>query len=155
MQRVLLVDGDIQFRKEMKARLTQRGVSVACAGTAREGLKMYRRGRPACVIAEADLPDGDGFPVLEEAHRHTPVVMVSEGFSPDQVFSAISGGAYDCLSKPVDDPTLDGLLHRLSSERNPIPADAGLIESVPYVDGEMVVGRSPDRGRLWPSIAWP
>ena len=142
MQRVLLVDGDIQFRKEMKDRLKRRGVSVACAGTAREGLRMYRRGRPACVFAEADLPDGDGFPVLEEAHPQTPVVMVSEGFSPDQVFSAISGGAYDCLSKPVDDPTLDGLLYRLRRERNPIPADAGLIESGSDVDGEMVVGRS-------------
>ncbi len=142
MQRVLLVDGDMQFRKEMKDRLKRRGVSVACAGTAREGLRMYRRGRPACVFAEAELPDGDGFPVLEEAHRQTPVVMVSEGFSPDQVFSAISGGAYDCLSKPVDDPTLDGLLYRLRREQNPVPADAGMIESGSDVDGEMVVGRS-------------
>ncbi len=142
MQHVLLVDGDRQFRKEMKDRLKRRGVSVACAGTAREGLRMYRRGRPACVFAEAELPDGDGFPVLEEAHKHTPVVMVSEGFSPDQVFTAISGGAYDCLSKPVDDPTLDGLLYRLRSERNPTPADTGPVEPDSDVDGEMVVGRS-------------
>ncbi len=142
MQHVLLVDGDKQFREEMKGRLTRRGVSVACAGTAREGLRLYRNGRPGCVFAEAELPDGDGFPVLEEAHRHTPVVMVSEGFSPGQVFSAISGGAYDCLSKPVDDPTLDGLLYRLRRERNPAPADAGPGEHVPDVDDVMVVGRS-------------
>lgn len=142
MQRVLLLDGDSRFRKEMKDRLTRRGVSVACAGTAREGLRLYRSGRPACVFAEAELPDGSGFPVLEEAHRHTPVVMVSEGFSPDKVYSAISGGAYDCLSKPVDDPTLDGLLYRLRRERDAPPAEAGLFEPVPDVGGDMVVGRS-------------
>ena len=142
MQRVLLVDGDSRFRKEMKDRLTRRGVSVACAGTAREGLRLYRRGRPAWVFAEAELPDGGGFPVLEEAHRYTPVVMVSEGFSPDKVYSAISGGAFDCLSKPVDDSTLDGLLYRLRRERNPPPLEAGPLEPVPDVGGEMVVGRS-------------
>ena len=142
MQRVLLVDGDSRFRKEMKDRLTRRGVSVACAGTAREGLRLYRRGRPAWVFAEAELPDGGGFPVLEEAHRYTPVVMVSEGFSPDKVYSAISGGAFDCLSKPVDDPTLDGLLYRLRRERNPPPLEAGPLEPVSDVGGEMVVGRS-------------
>ena len=142
MQRVLLVDGDSRFRKEMKDRLTQRGVSVSCAGTAREGLRLYRLGRPACVFAEAELPDGVGYPVLEEAHRHTPVVVVSEGFSPDQVYSAISGGAFDCLTKPVDDPTLDGLLYRLHRERNRQPVDGGPVESVKDVGGEMVVGRS-------------
>ena len=142
MQRVLLVDGDSRFRKEMKDRLTRRGVSVACAGTAREGLELYRRGRPACVFAEAELPDVGGFPVLEEAHRHTPVVVVSEGFSPDQVYSAISGGAFDCLTKPVDESTLDGLLYRLRRERIPPTAEAGRLEPVPDVGGEMVVGRS-------------
>ncbi len=142
MQRVLLVDGDSRFRREMKDRLTRRGVSVACAGTAREGLRLYRRGRPAWVFAEAELPDGGGFPVLEEAHGQTPVVMVSEGFSPDQVYSAISGGAFDCLSKPVDDPTLDGLLYRLRRERNPPPVEAGPVEAVQEIGGAMVVGRS-------------
>ncbi len=141
MQRVLLVDGDSRFRREMKDRLTRRGVSVACAGTAREGLRLYRRGRPACVFAEAEPQDGGGFPVLEEAHRHTPVVVVSEGFSPDQVYSAISGGAFDCLTKPVDDPTLDGLLHRLRRERK-TPVEACPLEHVPHVGGEMIVGRS-------------
>ncbi len=142
MQRVLLLDGDSRFRREMKDRLTRRGVSVACAGTAREGLRLYRRGRPACVFAEAELPDGSGFPVLEEAHRHTPVVMVSEGFSPDKVYTAISGGAFDCLSKPVDDPTLDGLLYRLRNEREPPPTETGPAGPVPDAGGEMVVGRS-------------
>lgn len=142
MQRVLLLDGDSRFRREMKDRLTRRGVSVACAGTAREGLRLYRRGRPACVFAEAELPEGGGFPVLEEAHRHTPVVMVSEGFSPDKVYTAISGGAFDCLSKPVDDPTLDGLLYRLQSEREPPPVETGLAGPIPDAGGEMVVGRS-------------
>ncbi len=82
MQRVLLVDGDMQFRKEMKDRLKRRGVSVACAGTAREGLRMYRRGRPACVFAEAELPDGDGFPVLEEAHRQNSGGYGKRGIFP-------------------------------------------------------------------------
>ena len=142
MQRVLLVDGDSRFRNEMKDRLARRGVNVACAGTAREGLRLYRRGRPAWVFAEAELPDGGGFPVLEEARHHTPVVMVSEGFSPDKVYTAISGGAFDCLSKPVDDPTLDGLLYRLRRERDLPREDTGPVEPVPDVSGEMVVGRS-------------
>ena len=72
------------------------------------------------------------------------MVMVSEAFSSKAVFAAVSRGAYDCLTKPVDDVTLDDLLRRLGSENSPsLRCVAGECHPATGPDEEMVVGRSP------------
>jgi DNA-binding NtrC family response regulator len=147
MDRVLLVDGDERFSHDMGVRLAGRGLKVSLFRTAEEGVKAVREGDAKYVFTESVLPDGDGFPLLAAAHTsrsYTPVVMVSKSFSPELVLSAIAKGAYDCIPKPVDDPTLDSLLERLEDEENalggshrpPGPRNKG-------EDG-MVVGSCPE-----------
>ena len=108
---------------------------------------MVRERPPGLVLTEALLPDGDGFPLLEAAcgwDVHTPVVVVSERLSPALVFSAISLGAYDCLAKPVEDATLDGMLSGIRSGGRPSLRCTAVDDGPSPDDGEeMVVGRSP------------
>ncbi len=145
MDQVLLVDSDERFCRDMAGRLARRGLQVAHAGTAQEGLRMVRDGAPKLVLTEALLPDGEGFPMLEAAQGsgiRPLVVVVSEAFSPELVFSAISRGAYDCLPKPVDDPTLDDLLSRLQGEGRPsLRCRTDGEAAPPDARDEMVVGR--------------
>ncbi len=145
MDQVLLVDGDEGFCRDMAERLTRRGFLVSQAGTALEGLRMVQKRAPKLVLTEAVLPDGDGFPLLEAAQGqegYTPVVVVSETFSPELVFSAISRGAYDCLPKPVDDPALDDLLGRLQGEGRPsLRCRTDRDTPLAGAQDEMVVGR--------------
>ena len=147
MERVLLVDADDRFYRDMSERLELRGLDVTRAESAREGLEMVRERSPEFVLTEALLPDGDGLPLLEEAGRMegpTPVVVVSDRFSPRLVLSSMSLGAFDCLPKPVDDPTLDGLLGRIQGRGRPSPrCRAEGSETAPKGEREMVVGRSP------------
>ena len=67
--------------------------------------------------------------------------MLSKSFSPDFLLSAIAKGAYDCIAKPVDDPTLDSLLERLEDERKTLAGSNR--HPGPKNKGEdgMVVGR--------------
>ena len=157
MERVLLVDADDRFYRDMSERLLQRGLDVTRAESAREGLAMVRERSPEFVLTEALLPDGDGLPLLEAAGRMdgpTPVVVVSERFSPQLVFSSMSLGAFDCLPKPVDDPTLDGLLGRIEGQSRPsLRCRADGSGAIPRGEREMVVGRSPEMVEALKTVA--
>ena len=84
----------------------------------------------------------------------TPVVVVSDRFSPRLVFSSMSLGAFDCLPKPVDDPTLDGLLERIEGQGRPsLRCRTGGSEPVPMGEREMVVGRSPEMVEALKTVA--
>jgi DNA-binding NtrC family response regulator len=118
---------------------------------------MVRERSPEFVLTEALLPDGDGLPLLEAAGQmdeSTPVVVVSDRFSPRLVFTSMSMGAFDCLPKPVDDPTLDGLLGRIEGRGRPSPrCRTEPSGAAPAGEPEMVVGRSPEMVEALKTVA--
>ena len=61
--------------------------------------------RPALVLTDLRLPNGDGFGVLKAAKELDPqlpvIVMTAYGSIQDAV-AAIKDGALDFLAKPVD-----------------------------------------------------
>src|SRR4051812_22266093 len=55
------------------------------------------------LVADVNLPDGDGTSLLEDLSRHHPMaaaVMMSGAPSIDRTISAMRGGAMDFLPKP-------------------------------------------------------
>src|SRR5438045_687380 len=55
------------------------------------------------LVADVNLPDGDGISLLEELSRRHPMaaaVMMSGDLSVDRTISAMRGGAMDFLPKP-------------------------------------------------------
>jgi DNA-binding response OmpR family regulator len=69
----------------------------------------------AAVVLDCMLPGVDGFTIvraLREAHRYTPVLMLTARSHPEDVLEGIEAGADDYLPKPFD---LSILLVRLKS----------------------------------------
>jgi DNA-binding response OmpR family regulator len=69
----------------------------------------------AAVVLDCMLPGADGFTIvraLREAHRYTPVLMLTARSHPEDVLEGIEAGADDYLAKPFD---LSILLVRLKS----------------------------------------
>jgi DNA-binding response OmpR family regulator len=69
----------------------------------------------AAVVLDCMLPGADGFTIvraLREAHRYTPILMLTARSRPDEVLEGIEAGADDYLAKPFD---LSILLVRLKS----------------------------------------
>src|ERR1700761_6940050 len=69
----------------------------------------------AAIVLDGMLPGADGFTIvrtLREAHRYTPILMLTARSRPEEVLEGIEAGADDYLAKPFD---LNILLVRLKS----------------------------------------
>ncbi len=74
------------------------------AGTVAEALAQFNSELPAAVLLDIDLPDGSGLDVLREIKDERPntvVIMITGNVQIDNTISALRGGAYDFIGKPV------------------------------------------------------
>lgn len=74
------------------------------AGTVAEALAQFAAELPAAVLLDIDLPDGSGLDVLRQIKDERPdvvVIMITGNVLIDNTISALRGGAYDFISKPI------------------------------------------------------
>jgi DNA-binding NarL/FixJ family response regulator len=100
---VLIVDDHDGFRASARLLLESEGWAVVGeAADAASGLRAARALRPALVVVDVGLPDGDGFEVAR-ALAHGPdapqVVVVSSREGAELVALALRSGARGFLSK--------------------------------------------------------
>ena len=71
--------------------------------------------KPGVIVLDCMLPGTDGFAitrVLREAHRYTPILMLTALTRPEDVLQGLEAGADDYLPKPFD---LNILMVRIKS----------------------------------------
>ena len=102
--RLLIVDGDAVFRRELRAECEQFGYQVIEAETAADGLREFEERSPNLVLLEAVLPDGSGLDVCRNVRRSdpkVPILMVSARGEEIDVVVGLEIGADDYVVKPV------------------------------------------------------
>lgn len=75
------------------------------AGTVAEALAQFNGELPAAVLLDIDLPDGSGLDVLRQIKDERPevvVIMITGNVMVDNTISALRGGAYDFIGKPIN-----------------------------------------------------
>ncbi len=103
--RLLVIDDNKVMRLLLARGLEQNGHSVALAENGRRGLEMLRLERFDLVLLDIQMPEMDGFQVLQAITSdpklsEIPVVMVSSLDEVDGVARCIQMGAEDYLFKP-------------------------------------------------------
>ena len=102
--RVLIVDGDPAFRRELRANCEQFGYQVIEADKAADGVREFEERNPSIVLLEAVLPDGSGLDVCRNIRRSdpkVPILMVSSRGEEIDVVVGLEIGADDYVVKPV------------------------------------------------------
>ena len=102
--RLLIVDGDAVFRRELRAECEQFGYQVIEAETAADGLREFEERSPNLVLLESVLPDGSGLDVCRNVRRSdpkVPILMVSARGEEIDVVVGLEIGADDYVVKPV------------------------------------------------------
>ncbi len=108
---ILVVDDETHFAKGV-ARLIQKGFPahpVLVRSSAEEALEVLQERPCALLLTDVRMPGQDGFALLEQALTLEPaltVVMLSGFGSVESAVKALKSGAYDFLSKPVDQDVL-------------------------------------------------
>jgi DNA-binding NtrC family response regulator len=117
---VLLVEDKDSLRTMLRHALEAHGHVVLEARDQPEAVRQLEQARPAVVLTDLKLPDGDGFGVLRAAKDLDPelqvVVMTAYGSIQDAV-TAMREGAMDFLAKPVDPDHLLLMVERAIAQR--------------------------------------
>jgi adenylate cyclase len=105
--RLLVVDDNKVNRLLLTRSLELQGHSVASAENGRVALEMLRRESFDLLLLDMEMPEMDGFQVLEQlaGDRHLrdlPVIVTSSLEGVENVVRCIELGAEDYLSKPVN-----------------------------------------------------
>jgi len=104
-EQILVVDDDQAIRWTLKEALRSWGFAATEAGSVAEALALYNSEPPAAVLLDIDLPDGSGLDVLREIKRENDeaiVIMITGDVQIDNTISALRGGAYDFIGKPIN-----------------------------------------------------
>lgn len=104
-QQILVVDDDEAIRWTLNEALQSWGFAAIEAGSVAEALTQFKADLPAVVLLDIDLPDGSGLDVLREIKREHPeviAIMITGNVQIDNTISALRGGAYDFIGKPIN-----------------------------------------------------
>jgi DNA-binding NtrC family response regulator len=117
---ILLVEDKDSLRTMLRHALEAQGHSGVEARDQPEAEATLKATRPAIVLSDLRLPEGDGFGVLRAAKEIEPempvIVMTAFGSIQDAV-TAMKEGALDFLAKPVDPDHLLLMVERALVQR--------------------------------------
>src|SRR5689334_20119242 len=105
--RLLVADDNKVNRLLLQRSLELQGHAVECAANGRVALEMLRHGSYDLMLLDMEMPEMDGFQVLEQlshdkALRDLPVIVTSSLEGIAHVVRCIELGAEDYLTKPVN-----------------------------------------------------
>jgi PAS domain S-box-containing protein len=144
MPTILTVDDEEMIRDTLASYLENRGFRVLQAADGREGLEMFATKRPDLVLVDLRMPELDGLEVLarlQETSPETPTIVVSGTGVLQDAIEAIKRGAWDYVTKPIQDMEVLGLavdkaLERANLRRKVRQAEEryfNLVQNIPMV----------------------
>src|ERR1043166_3343594 len=104
-EQILVVDDDEAIRWTLREALQSWGFAPAEAGSVAEAIRNFNADQPAAVLLDIDLPDRSGLDVLRDIKREHPeaiVIMITGNVQVNNTISALRGGAYDFIGKPIN-----------------------------------------------------
>ncbi len=106
---VLLIDDEEGIRRAFGRVLRTAGFKVLFAEDGASGLATLQESAPDAVLVDLNMPGIGGLEVLTRATQaspDTPVIVISGSGAIDDVVQALRRGAWDYVTKPVDDSHL-------------------------------------------------
>jgi len=107
--RVLIVEYEKTALHALSSLLHDEGYEVIQADRGEEGLDLAIREKPDLMLLDIRLPDLDGLTVLERlraGHGDAAVIIMTADTSSTNAIRAIQLGAFDYVSKPINDDHL-------------------------------------------------
>ena len=135
--KILVVDDDIANGALVTRLLEASGYVVEHSLDPLKALPLLRDGEYSLLVLDQEMPRMDGLTLLEKVRKESdvPVVMVTGADKSALAVQAIRLGAFDYLTKPVDEQRL------LDTVRQAIGAIAGLGEKIAHYQIDRELGR--------------
>jgi DNA-binding NtrC family response regulator len=106
---ILIIDDDKIILDSLCEFLSSEGFEAEGAETFKSALSKLENNRYNLVITDINLPDGDGFEILDtlkSKHPQTVAIVITGYGTIESAVSSIKRGAHDYLTKPIIDDEL-------------------------------------------------
>ena len=124
---VYVVEDDPTLLKAFLFSLEEGGREVRGFASAREALESLRDHPCAVLITDLMLPDMDGIALMKEARQFLPrlpvIIVTGFGDIPSAV-NAVKSGAFDYITKPLDEEKLLQTVERAIGLSGPVAVDS-------------------------------
>ena len=113
MEKILVVDDEIEICNALRDFLSIKGYEVHTAQNGPAALEMVKNAKPHIVLLDIIMPGMDGMEVLTELRKtdtETGVVMVTAVTDQELGNKSLKMGANDFITKPVDLKYLETIL---------------------------------------------
>ena len=154
-KKILIIDDEQSLLESLEMFLTEKGYLVACARSAREGLKQCRLFDPQVIILDIRLPDMNGLDVLRQLIRNgrKNIIIITAFHDMEITIKAVKYGAFEYIPKPIDVEELERAIDRAIKSLNSTSTSKALLidSSLPYVNGK-VIGQSRGMKEIFKDI---
>ena len=159
-QRIMVVDDDRYLLMAIEQTLQLNGYRVDTFASPVEALEQLGKEEYAAVVSDIKMPVMDGLQFLahvKAADPELPVIMITGHGDIALAVTAIQGGAYDFLQKPVDEDVLLACLVRAIEKRQLVLENRRLSSSLAEQRQDLtrfygLIGNHPAMHRLYDII---
>jgi two-component system, OmpR family, response regulator len=102
--RLLLVDDDVPFTRNLVWLLSRRGYEVSAVNDGQSALRIVEEHEFDVIILDRKMPGIDGIATLRELKKKRPdieVIILTGAASVDSALDGVQLGAYDYTVKPI------------------------------------------------------
>lgn len=144
--KVLVVDDEPGLRQTLCILLKRAGYRVTSCGGQKEALDALTSAPIPfpVVLSDLSMPDGSGLDVLSAAKSRssaTQVILITAHSTVENAVSAMSGGAYDFVTKPFDNAELLALVQK-AFEKHALQAENAALRALVSTGRGEIVGKS-------------
>ncbi|MDP2725741.1 MAG: response regulator, partial [Syntrophales bacterium] len=103
MNKILVVDDELNMRLVLSAMLKKEGFDVITASDGAKALKILKEEECVAVITDLKMPNLDGMGLLSQVaqdYPFTPVIIVTAHGTIATAVDALKKGAFDYITKP-------------------------------------------------------
>jgi serine/threonine protein kinase/CheY-like chemotaxis protein len=149
-ERLLVVDDNEDNLDMLARRLQRRGYEITTAHSGAEALAAVARVRYDAIVLDINMPVMSGLDVLRELRKHytkleLPVLMATARSESDDMVEALSLGANDYVTKPLNFPEIVARLTTHLALRREFTNMRGEVASKIRSTDAMVAGTIVDR----------
>ena len=104
--KILIIDDEPSIRMNFSEYLEDSDYSVITAPNGITGINKFKKESPDVVLVDLQMPVMHGLEVLStivELSPETPIIIISGTGKMSDVIEALRGGAWDYITKPVED----------------------------------------------------
>lgn len=120
MNKVLLVDDEVDFLEAMSARLENRGMEVSAVSRPEEALEKIAEESFDAVVLDLQMPGMDGIETLKKIKALKPelhIILLTGHATVQKGIEAMKLGAMDLMEKPADMNALLDRIKRAKAEK--------------------------------------